>query len=808
MRAAEPDAPAPLPGVWGETREIVFCTRLRYDDPHWYANIGYYCDDEHKKAYTGNGQPDAGQLLKLDLATGTVTTLLDAQGGSIRDPQVHYDARKILLSYRRPGTDHYHLHEINVDGSELRRLTDGPFDDYEAIYLPDGDIVFVSTRCQRWVNCWMTQVGVMYRCNADGGDIRPISANTEHDNTPWVLPDGRLLYTRWEYVDRSQVEFHHLWTMNPDGTGQAIYYGNLRPHIVMIDAKPIPGTDRVVASFSPGHGVNEHDGIVTVVTPEKGPDEPAAAQAVHRGKLVRDPFPLSERSFLAARENQVVHLERDAAPRVLYTHAGPGLVHEPRPVLRRPRERVIASRVQRERTTGTMVLADVYDSRNLPGIRRGEIKKLLVLESLPKPVNFSGGPDLTSWLGTFTLERVVGTVPVEEDGSACFELPANRQFFFVALDENDLSVKRMQSFTSVMPGETVGCAGCHEHRARAPVIPARDRLLALRKPPRSVEPFAGHPDVLDFQRDIQPILDRHCVGCHGYERREGGVLLGGGLGPHWSHSYYSLLAWRQVADGRNGLGNQPPRTIGSSASPLLERLRRLRDEGKVSEREWRTVWLWIESGAPYAGSYAGLRNAEQQGRAGAAMHEVALAGPRLQQRCNSCHQGTEPGAVEPMRLPYDPPVQERRREAGRPTAEYERIVLTNDPIARFSVNLLFNFSDPPKSPLLLAPLAKSAGGRGSCGTVFESTADPDYQEFLAAIQRGKERLEREPRYGTPDFRPNRQYVRELKRYGALPDTFDPSQDSLDVFAADQAYWRLSWHAGRPGSARDGFRATD
>jgi hypothetical protein len=239
LRAGEagPVQTPPASGLWSkalagplrDVSEIVFCTRAAYNDPHWYANIGYYCDNEQAKAYAGNGQPDVGKLYKWNLRTGQLTVLLDAEGGSVRDPQVHYDARKVLFSYRPAGTDYYHLYEIGIDGTGLRALTEGPFDDYEPIYLPDGDLAFVSTRCKRWVNCWTTQVGVIYRCDSEGRNARPISANTEHDNTPWVLPDGRLLYTRWEYVDRSQVEFHHLWAMNPDGTGQTIFYGNLHP---------------------------------------------------------------------------------------------------------------------------------------------------------------------------------------------------------------------------------------------------------------------------------------------------------------------------------------------------------------------------------------------------------------------------------------------------------------------------------------------------------------------------------------------------------------------------------------------------
>ena len=174
------------------------------------------------------------------------------------------------------------------------------YDDIEPTYLPDGDIVFVSTRCKRWVNCWLTQVAIMYRCDANGQNIRPISSNNEQDNTPWPLPDGRLLYTRWEYADRSQVHYHHLWAANPDGTAQMTWYGNFHPGTVMIDAKPIPGSDKVVASFSPGHGQREHAGQLTIVDPSAGPDAQAFARPVSHGNQFRDPWAFSENCFMAA----------------------------------------------------------------------------------------------------------------------------------------------------------------------------------------------------------------------------------------------------------------------------------------------------------------------------------------------------------------------------------------------------------------------------------------------------------------------------------------------------------------------------
>ena len=207
-------------------------------------------------------------------------TLLDDPEGSIRDPQVHYDGNKILFSYRPGGSDHFHLYEINIDGSQLKQLTRGPHDDIEPTYLPDGRIMFCSSRSNRWVNCWYSPVATLHCCDGDGQNIHPISANIEHDNTPWPMQDGRVIYQRWEYVDRSRVAFHHLWTANPDGTNQTVFYGNMHPETVMLDAKPIPDTDgQVIAVFSPGHGRSEHMGAITIVTPAVGTRRTGIRQA-------------------------------------------------------------------------------------------------------------------------------------------------------------------------------------------------------------------------------------------------------------------------------------------------------------------------------------------------------------------------------------------------------------------------------------------------------------------------------------------------------------------------------------------------
>lgn len=363
--------------------QIVFAIRQADTDGHWYANFGYDVVNESRKYYH-----DGGALMLLDLRTTDIRPLLDDPKGGVRDPQLHYSGKKILFSYRKGGQPYYHLYEIDIDGTGLKQLTHGPYDDFEPTYLPDGGIAFCSSRCNRWVPCYITQVAVIYRCNADGGSIRQLSANTEQENTPWVLPDGRILYQRWEYVDRSQIGYHHLWTMNPDGTNQMVFYGNLNPDTVMLDAKPIPNSRKIVASFSPGHGRVEHTGYVTLVDAAKGPDDQKMAGRLHPDATFRDPYPLSENLFLVARHSQMLLMDDNGRLAQLcelpkrYRY-GRMMLHEPRPIRTRTKERLIASTTLAGQKTGYVVLADVYNGRNMKGVKPGDIKQLLVLENYP-----------------------------------------------------------------------------------------------------------------------------------------------------------------------------------------------------------------------------------------------------------------------------------------------------------------------------------------------------------------------------------------------------------------------------------------
>jgi hypothetical protein len=802
-KTSEPEPPRLLEqfleGPMADAEEIVFAVRVCGFD-HWYANFGYYSasvpeyppqqgiPDEKIPPLFGDG----GRLCRYNLRTRELVVLLDDPAGGVRDPQVHYDAEKILFSYRKGGESCYHLYEIRCDGTGLVQLTDGPYDDIEPTYLPDGGIMFCSSRAKRFVNCYRTPVATLYRCDGDGSNLRMVSTNIEHDNTPWVLPDGRVIYMRWEYVDRSQFCFHHLWTTNPDGTAQMVFFGNQFPDTAMLDAKPIPGTSKVVAAFSPGHGRPGHMGPVTVIDPKTGPDVRPAARRVSQGnQYYRDPYPFSEDCFLVA-DNRGIHvMDGLGNTELVYRLAGEdkGLTcHEPRPLRPRRREPVIPPRVDLAKPTGRLVLGDIYKGRNMAGVRRGEIKKLLVLEQLPKPISFSGGMWPISVGGTFTLARVLGTVPVEPDGSAYMELPAMRPLFFVALDENDLSVKRMQSFLSLEPGETTGCVGCHEQRLTAPLAALQDTDILGRRPSR-IEPITDVPEVIDFPRDVQPILDEHCVECHNPDRPEGGVDLCGDHTPLFSESYWTIMHRGLISDGRNErYGDRAPRTIGSSASRLLELVDGSHYDAKPSEQQRKLLRLWIEASAVYAGTYAAL---------GSGMVPVAFPIPVIEKRCGSCHGQEAPatgriGTGLYFRFgdqgPHLPLVHEFvDLQKIRGSIGYYKFGSARPPQS------LCNLTRPEKSLLLRAPLSADSGGLGLCEpTVFSTTDDPDYRAMLAPIAAAARRHAETKRFDMPGFRPNVYYVRMMQRYGVLPEDLGPD-DPVDFYAADEAYWKSFWY---------------
>ena len=395
-------------------------------------------------------------------------------------------------------------------------------------------------------------------------------------------------------------------------------------------------------------------------------------------------------------------------------------------------------------------------------------------------------------------------MPVEGDGSAYFKAPALRSLFFVALDAEGRAVKRMQSFTQVMPGEKQGCVGCHENKTENTVRRAATVSKALARGPSEIDPSGLAFDVADFPRDVQPILDRACVRCHNPDRRCANVDLSGDHGPMFSMAYYNLIAHNQVLDGRNSSQSDwPPYARGSGGSPLMEKISGRHHGAVVTPAERKVIMMWLDGSAPYPGTYGALgcgsiggyhQNKQVVNNDRTRAASVA-ANAVIARRCDSCHKGA-------TRLPH---CLSDENGISFWTPDW------NDPrLRKWHRHLLFNLTHPEKSLFLKAPLAKSAGGFGmgkDGKAVFASADDPDYKAILAMIQDGKAVLEKVKRFDMKGFRPPKPYIRELKRYGVLPGSFDDEKDPmffLDVVEAcpDIQFRLVSPYSSRPPSTNE------
>ncbi len=813
----------PTPGVLdaalkadlANVEEVVFAVRGDGRDGHFYANFGpVITNPTGQFKYGGLG----GRLGALNLRTKAVRTLLDDPKGDVRDPTVSYDGKTILFAYRKGGTHEYHLYTIGVDGSKLTQLTNGPFNDFEPCLLPDGGIMFTSSRCKRWVPCWYSQVAVLYRCDADGSNIKQLSFGVENEIHPWPLPDGRIVYTRWEYVDRGQLHYHGLWIINPDGTGVELMFDNMGTMNLYADAKPIPGTHELVMTVGPLHGMKEHRGRLAILDPRHGTESDAGVRYLDRGIPAatakdrdggwwRDPYAISADCYLAASNELLTVLNGAGEYEVVYQLPEADVkakryVHEPRPIKSRKREPVIPHVTPSKDGMATFTVMDVTVGRNMKGIKKGQIKSLVVMEELPRPANNAMNPDMISFKGkNFILHRILGEVPVEADGSAHFKAPAGRPIFFCALDEKRLAAKAMPSFLSAMPGEIVSCIGCHESKAQAMQSKFKGLSpLATQRPPSELKPIDGVPEIFDYVRDIQPIWDKHCISCHNHEKFAGKLLLVGDKTPAWTLSYYFIkesqegyaLAHKKVPgliECAPGYEPDPYATV-SGGSKLLQVLMKGHQNVKLAPTELEKIKRWADAGTTFAGTYGALnsprgkslerdyiaftekRNPEFNARAEPARDLIA-------RRCDSCHMSK----AMKHRL-------------------YGKGGWLNRPISEAGHR--FNVSHPEKSILLLAPLAKSAGGLAICekvkgvdssAPVFDSKGDPDYQVLVDFAKLITDRYSA-PTWFEPGYVPPTWYTRQMIDFGMLPKDH-PFDKSYDIYKADADYFRMIYEMG-PG----------
>ena len=481
---------------------------------------------------------------------GRVETLLDDPKGVIRDPDVSSDAQRVLFAWKKADReDDYHLYEMPFSTREIRQLTFGlGVADYEGQYLPDGDIIFNSTRCVQTVDCWWTEVSNLYRCSPDGKGLRRLTFDQVHTNFPTVMQDGRVIYTRWEYNDRGQLYPQPLFQMNPDGTGQTEFYGNNSWFpTTILHARGIPGTDRVVAIATGHHtrqagklaiidrrkGTQENQGV-TLIAPRRETKAVRVDRYGQDGELFQYPYPLGDDTFLVSYTPYgweqkpttfAIYLVTADGRRELLA-ADPTLsCTQPVPLSPRPPPHLRPSMVDYRKSSATCYLQDIHVGPGLAGIPRGSVRRLRVvaLDYRAAGINSNrnhgpaGGALVSTPVatdnGSWDVKTVLGEADVYDDGSAFFLVPARTPVYFQALDAKRHVVQTMRSWATLQPGETASCVGCHEAKHRTPV-PRGKPSAALSAGPQELEPFYGPARGFSFIKEIQPILDKHCIRCH------------------------------------------------------------------------------------------------------------------------------------------------------------------------------------------------------------------------------------------------------------------------------------------------------
>ncbi|MFV2066876.1 MAG: hypothetical protein ACC645_07815 [Pirellulales bacterium] len=669
--------------------------------------------------------------------------------GCAMHPDLSFDGKRVVFAY----ADHtpprerwqFFLYEIQVDGTGLRQITgtdDDPLagaggrmtvlcEDYDPCYLPDGGLAFISTRNQGGVRCHnggrYCPTYLLYRCDADGSNIRQISFGEANEWDPTVMPDGRILWTRWDYINRPVIPTLGLWTIRPDGAAAGHYFGNYTPNPCRIcQPRPIPGSHKIVATTAGHHTMHAgslirvdrqiaEDGLeaITRLTPEATFPESEA----HSPVSFSTPYPLSEDLFLAAFCPDPYPATMAHRPRhngygiyLVDTLGGRELIYRdpeiscfaPLPVRPRPMPPVLSSPVPGEASLakGVFHLQDVY--QGMQGVPRGTIRRIRVNELIPQPTQ---RVPYSSHVRFEVLKRVVGTVPVDESGSATFEAPAGVPLQFQALDQNGMAVMTMRTFSHLQPGEQASCVGCHEPRTSTPEMqrsPAGGQVLKL-KPPVGPQDQGG----FSFVKTVQPVLDRYCIRCHGLEETAGEMNLLGTIDAteqKIANTFQQLLPSTAYAsltrDGRlvkiAQYGGETwysrPKDYFAFGGTLAEMLLEGHENVELDPESRQRIFDWLDLNAPLYGTYSWNKDEWRR---------------------------PDPKGETVLRATI-------RQKFG-------------DALARQPFAALVNVALPSESRILKAPLALEAGGWGQVEQGgWRSRDEPDYQTMrrlvLAAIQ--------------------------------------------------------------------------
>ncbi len=594
------------------------------------------------------------------------------EGGSFLSPDLSFDGKSLAFAYVEcqgsgehdhhtdPQRGHwdkqrsYHIFTIDLDGTNLRMLTDGTWNDFDPCFMPSGRIAFISERRGGYLRCGRVCPNyTLHDMAADGSGISCLSYHETNEWHPSVTHGGKIIWTRWDYVDRHGCTAHVPWITTPDGRDPRALHGNFSPRPqradMETDPRAIPGSDKFVATAAPHHGQSfgslviidprepDDDGMGPVrrLTPDVGFPETQASgrSALHYGQ----PWPLSEDYYICSYEPQGgrpvsrrygIYLVDAFGNRELIYRDPNIACHSPIPAAARPRPPVLPEATKRladEQATeseATVSIVNVYDSQT-PGAEDIKATALRVIQIFPLSVASSKVPHATGYQipqgkDSINLTRaVLGTVPIEADGSAHFTVPAKAELFFQTLDEDGLAITSMRSGTHFQPGEVASCHGCHESKNEAPTSYARVTPLAMRRAPSRLKPEARGTNPFSYPQLVQPVLDQHCVKCLADQSAaplDGGLARtkkGSYMNPAtaYSNSYISLTPEFGFYDYGGKDFSDPkwyrttPGEFGARASRLYALLRQGHYDVKLSPEDLRRITVWLDSCSPFYGVY-------------------------------------------------------------------------------------------------------------------------------------------------------------------------------------------------------------
>jgi hypothetical protein len=591
--------------------------------------------------------PQVVDVLEKSVATNGRFKGQKLIGGAFLRPDLSFDGRTIAFAWNNITDKAYHIFTVNVDGTNLTQLTDGiinfngpalmdsSFNDFDPCWLPDGRIAFLSERRGGYLRCSAARplmTFTLYSMKSDGTDIIPLSYHETNEWNPSVDSDGKLVYTRWDYVDRDDCIAHHIWICNPDGCDPRSPHGNYPLPLSYEDkdkrdgrrARPngewniraIPGSNKYVATAA-GHHTYSF-GELIVINPNIQDD--GAMSQVRTITLNRTDWPdmsgdygtawpLSEDFYLANYREDIVLLDRFGnlellCPKSALPVAANKLIH-PMPLKARPTPPVIPAatyqgeRASVEHSSATISVMNVYEGdMKMPAATK--IKWLRVIQIIPQLQPVMNQPKI-GYASESLVRMPLGVVPVEEDGSVYFKAPVAKEFFFQLLDERGLAQRSMRSATYVHPGEKLSCIGCHESRSSSPQIMA-DVPLALKREPSTIQTEVASGAVpFNWHTLAKPVLQEKCAACHAKE----------GKGPDMSHASLENLVfhypfWKDgyVNGEVTASGSRTvPGKFGAMASPLLKYLDKSHYEVSLTPDEFRRITLWLDCNGNELGAY-------------------------------------------------------------------------------------------------------------------------------------------------------------------------------------------------------------